>query len=375
MTDLQFTSDGALWLATANNGIARFDGLKFSGLSERDGLLDNRVFCIHAEKGGVLWFGTEKGASRLNPVSGEWKSFPSGTNGLTAGRVFDIEGTPDGVIWLRTREGLSRFDGQSFQAVSGIPRIDQDPGRMKAKALAVDQQGRVWTVTEAEGLWRVEGTNAVEMTELGTERVFRDALHIAPDGRLWFQDGDDGRITRYDGQRFERLQTLESGVRTFTTAIHTSPDGIMWLGDIDGGVTRFDPVRFTFARLNEGRDAPSNWILKIQTGADGALWFATMTGLYRYEEETFVNYGKMDGLSDESAFLSVATKDGSIWFSGIERNWSLVRVDAGQTNRWQSRFVSAADEGSRGSRPTPWNRMPRAAFGWRSASGARRVLL
>ena len=47
--DFQFAPDGTLWLATLN-GVSRFDGLTFTNWSKRDGLMDNRVFCIHLEK-------------------------------------------------------------------------------------------------------------------------------------------------------------------------------------------------------------------------------------------------------------------------------------------------------------------------------------
>ena len=104
-------------------GVSHFDGLKFTTLSDRDGLIDNRVFCICAGREGALWFGTEKGVSLFDPATGRFQNFPSGTNGLSAGSVFDMEATPDGMLWLRTRQGLSRFDSHLFQEIRGIPRL------------------------------------------------------------------------------------------------------------------------------------------------------------------------------------------------------------------------------------------------------------
>jgi len=340
--DLHFAPDGALWVAT-QAGVSRFDGLKFTTLSERDGLIDNRVFCIHAGPEGGLWFGTEKGVSRYDPAVGRFQSFPSGTNGLSAGRVVDIEATPDGMLWLRTREGLSRFNGQSFQPIPGIPRFDQ---ATKAKALAVDRQGRVWTVTEQAGLWRVEGTNAVEVAEVSRD-TFQDALHVGLDGMLWLQDvspNGGGRIARYDGKGLEHLAPAESAIDEFVTAIHTSPEGILWLGDRSGGVTRFDPVRFCFTRFGGGKDAPSRAVIKIRSGPDGALWFATLAGVYRYEEGTFVSYSKADGLPNDATFTSAVTTDGTVWFSG-DGNGSLARLKPAAPAAGESRFVDARTEG------------------------------
>ena len=341
--DLHFAPDGTLWLATLS-GVSRFDGLKFTNLSSRDGLLDNRVFCLHAEPGGALWFGTEKGASRYDPATGQFHNFLSGTNGLSAGGVYDLEATPDGMLWLRTRGGLSRFNGQSFQPIAGIPRIDQGDSSIKSKALAVDQQGRVWTVTEGAGLWRVEGTNAVEVTAV-SRGALQDVLHVAPDGKLWFQDTatGDGRLARYDGERVEHLDVTESAVARFVMALHTTPEGILWLGDSGGGVTRFDPARFTFTRLGGGKDAPSEGVTKIRAGPDGALWLPTRSGLYRYEEETFVTYTQADGLPNDDTAFSAVTTNGTVWLSG----WGsyLAHTKLGAMPAGESRWVDARSEG------------------------------
>ncbi|MBL9175605.1 MAG: response regulator, partial [Verrucomicrobiales bacterium] len=342
--DLYFAPDGILWLAT-ENGVSRYDGLKFSNLSARDGLVDNRVFCIHAEPGGVLWFGTERGASRFDPATGRFlQHFPSGTNGLGSGRVFDMAATPDGVLWLRTREGLSRFDGRSFLAIPGIPRIDQYALYNKNKALTVDRQGRVWTVTQNAGLWRVDGTNAVEVAEVSRSNT-QDMLQVAPDGVLWFRDKSDetSLVARWDGRRLEHLAAAESAIDEVVTAIYTAPEGLLWMADLNGGITRFDPVRFTFARMGGGKETPESEVTKIRPGTDGALWFSTDLGLYRYEEGTFVNYGKADGLPEDTVFSNSVTTDGTVWISGP--GTYLASVKPGVAKPGSNRFVDARTEG------------------------------
>jgi PAS domain S-box-containing protein len=348
--DLHFSSEGTLWLAT-QNGISHFDGLKFTNLSERDGLMDNRVFAIHPGKEGALWFGMEKGLSLFDTATGQFqKGFPSGTDGLTAGRVFDIETTSDGTLWVRTREGLSRFDGQTFQSIPGIPRITLDASLTKTKALAVDRQNRVWTVTQGLDLFRIDGTNVSRLTpEHGLATRNQDALHVAPDGAVWLQEDMSTfrGITRHAGDRFEALRASEMGGGSTVTAIHTTPQGVLWFGYFGGGVTRFDPASHSFVWFGEHSGAPPAWVLNIQTGPDGALWFASETGLYRYDEETFANYGKADGLPGESVDVSAVTQDGSLWFSSVDHNPFLVRL-AGRTNRWENRFVNATEEGLTG---------------------------
>ncbi len=346
--DFRFAPNGALWLAT-QNGVSRFDGLKFTNWSKRDGLINNRVFCVHLEKDGQLWFGTEEGVSRFDPITSRFENFASGTNGLTAGRVFDIEPTPDGRLWLRTREGLSWFDGQSFHAVPGIPPIALSPSATKIKALAVDRQGRVWTVTEGANLWRVEGTNVTCLTPSdGLATHNQDALYAAPDGTLWFQDNDGSfqGLTRFDGEKFESLPNSDTGAHTILSAIGSTPGPSFWFGYGDGSVSRYDSAARSFVRFRPEDGAPGSWVLRIRPAPDGALWFASFSGLYRYEEATFVNYSQADGLPYAPIGSAAVTTDGALWL-GMDRGDPppLVRLKPGVTNHWENPFVNAATEG------------------------------
>jgi signal transduction histidine kinase/DNA-binding response OmpR family regulator/ligand-binding sensor domain-containing protein len=341
--DLFFAPDDTMWLATLA-GISHFDGLKFVNFSKREGLLDNRVFCICAENTGSLWFGTEEGACRFDPATARFQNFPSGTNGLTAGRVAGIAAAPDGTMWLRTAQGLSRFDGRSFEAVPGIT-----PFANKTQPLAVDRQGRVWTATQNNDLWRIEGTNIVRITPTGGPTTHnQDSLYVAPDGMVWFQDeyNDVRGITRYDGARFDHLPAQDMGDDDIVTAIGSVPGGILWFGHFIGGVTRYDPRSRSFVRFEREAGAPSDWVTRIQSGPDGAIWFASASGLYRYEEGTLLNFSRADGLPDEEVDLGAITTDGALWFSSTRRDSAtLVSLKPDWTNGWDNPFINAAAQG------------------------------
>ena len=47
-------------------GGSRYDGRKFVNYTTQDGLADNRIFAIHRDPDGMMWFGTANGISRYD---------------------------------------------------------------------------------------------------------------------------------------------------------------------------------------------------------------------------------------------------------------------------------------------------------------------
>jgi signal transduction histidine kinase/CheY-like chemotaxis protein/ligand-binding sensor domain-containing protein len=325
---VQPVKDGSVWIGT-QSGVSHCDGLKFTNYGKKEGLIDNRVFCIFESGDGALWFGTEEGVSRLDAKSKKFENIPSGTNGLTGGRVFSIRGTADGSIWLRTRDGLTRFDGKSFTKVGRVPSINQNSTQSRSGALAIGREGEVWTVTQNGGLLRIRGTNVTRFAaEDGLIGIFQDALNGSPE-ELWFWDTDQGQnrgLTRFDGSKFESIFAEQLDDLSDISALLKQANGLVWIGHDNGTVTRFNPAAHTFVRFGNRTSAPQTPILGISEAPDGSLWFATFSGLYRLEEDTFATYTKADGLPEEYALTMAATADGSVWISGSERDPFFARI-------------------------------------------------
>ncbi len=339
---VQPVKDGSVWIAT-QNGVSRFDGLKFTNYGKREGLIDHRVFCVYEAENGALWFGTEEGVSRFDAKLKKFENFASGSNGLTAGRVCAIKGGRDGTIWLRTRDGLTRFDGKIFAKVEGVPSLDQSSIQAWTGALAIDPVGAVWTVTENDGLWRISGTNVRHFSPAdGMIANFQDALSISGKD-LWFYESDRAQrrgLTRFDGGKFESIDWEQLDERSEITAILCQTNGVVWLGHNSGSIARFNPATRTFVRLGNRVRAP---VAAISEAPDGSLWFATLIGVYRYEEEAFATYTKADGLRAEEGFTMAATSDGSVWVAGSEDYPSLGRIVSSQTN-FAPAIIDVTDE-------------------------------
>ena len=56
--DILQDSRGYMWIATADGGLSRFDGVHFDNLTRADGLPHTTVTAIAETPDGTLWFGT-----------------------------------------------------------------------------------------------------------------------------------------------------------------------------------------------------------------------------------------------------------------------------------------------------------------------------
>jgi signal transduction histidine kinase/ligand-binding sensor domain-containing protein len=148
------TRDGRIWVG-GENGLAVFDGQRWSYFSERNGLPKSPVRALAAGAAGQLWIGTEseglltlqdgsltpvaapiKDVSVLLPAadgalwvgsfvhglarrapSGEWKVLSSTTNGLANDDIGSLAEDAAGNLWIGSYEGLVRVDQRSLANV------------------------------------------------------------------------------------------------------------------------------------------------------------------------------------------------------------------------------------------------------------------
>ena len=70
----------------------------------------------------------------------------SNAEGLLSGEANDIEQTKDGKLWIGTYAGLFKYDGSKFARFNDIPSVKN------VNCLYVDEEGRLWTGTNDDGI-------------------------------------------------------------------------------------------------------------------------------------------------------------------------------------------------------------------------------
>lgn len=91
-------------------------------------------------------------------------------------------------------------------------------------------------------------------------------------------------------------------------AITQTADGYLWIGT-EGGLVRFDGMRFVRWTPPDGKQLPSVRIHSLLGARDGSLWIGTSRGLAKWDNSALAN------VEGESAFIESIIEDpeGNIW--------------------------------------------------------------
>ena len=117
----------------------------------------------------------------------------------------------------------------------------------------------------------------------------------------------DRRISQYAHTAWR----VRDGVFTGTpTSIAQTADGYMWIGT-QGGLLRFDGVRFVPWTSPVGEHLPSSAVISLLGAKDGSLWIGTDAGLAQWKNGNLINFpetaGRVNSIYEDHA--------GTIWIA------------------------------------------------------------
>ena len=130
---------------------------------------------------------------------------------------------------------------------------------------------------------------------------------------IWIGNGSG--LAVYNGKKFKPIAyTNEFFNGANITVIETDSEGNIWLGTQGNGLLKYDGLKFTTYRKENG--LPSNFILDILIDNNG-VWIATQKGLVKMKDEKIIgiNNPEKDGLKDFIVRSISKSKDGIYFIS------------------------------------------------------------
>ena len=336
VTAILADSPATLWIGTQDKGLFRYDCV--TGATTNTGL--NRLYDIRSiipDEGGKLLIGTSDGLYRLAPDEELTKE---SIDGISNCPIRSLAKDRDDNLWLSTfYNGLilsKHNDGNYLQ-------LDAGKEIQNIKGLSRDGKGRIYFVTDGNGIWVFDVKQGTFHGFKGTQGYkFQCDFYDEDSGLLWAADfrgqlmsinPSDGHIRKY------HVVTEEGGKPENISAILRWGDRL-YLGGIQG-LYSFDPVHEQQVDLRvEGIDRR---VFDLEIGDDGSL-LAASYGLYRIQDgkAAKVPIGGPEW-TDAATISDIAIdKEGRLWIAYFRRG--VVCKDEDRTEIFTTQTCGLIDD-------------------------------
>jgi ligand-binding sensor domain-containing protein/serine phosphatase RsbU (regulator of sigma subunit) len=295
------TEDGKLWFGTSN-GLSVYDGKSFSNFYTANGLKDNKIYSLEKGTDNRVWIGTRNGVCYLPyPAPEQSKTavvindFPALNNLLEKDykSVICIYADKKGVRWFGTEKGAVREENGQLK----VFRKNEHFSDKRVSCIVEDEEGKIWFGTD-EGIFVFDGTHffkADENNGLSSNKIY--LIIFDQKGFLWV--GTNKGLDRLDAKKFRDQRLVElrhygkeegfKGVECNVGACSKDEKGRIWFGTIKG-VTVYDP---SLDKRNSVE--PLTTISKIRLffqDADFAPWSKGIDSITKLPKELVLPYNK-----------------------------------------------------------------------------------
>ena len=344
---------GVVWIG-GYEGLWRIAGNERRRYIPSDGLVDQNITAVYADRSGDVWLGTQVGLSLLRgdkPIA-----HFTARDGLSSEDISSLYSDRDGSLWVGTVVGgLNRRRGSGFESLNKALGLTNN----HVTAIFEDREGSLWVGT-SNGLNRMRDARVLPIGE-SEGLSAREPMAIAEgvDGTVFVSSGFGG-LSRIKDGRIQILRADSVPGSNFDGPLYASPDGAIWSGNngglafrkngraarflVDGQVTCLsqDARSVVFAigngkvfRLVGGHTeryqladgtllGPEtfgfDYVWAMHVSRAGVLWLATTRGAIAVEGGRARVVWRRDNLSARSIFEDEA---GTIWLGTMA---GLVRV-------------------------------------------------
>ncbi|GAA61755.1 sensory box/GGDEF family protein [Pseudoalteromonas sp. BSi20652] len=334
ISDLTIDKSGALWLASRTQGVfiwpiktRRFKHIFLPG--------NNTFNKIHQDKNNIIWFGTDDGIVRYNPVTNKSDVYlnttdPKAVFGSAA--VYDIFPSSIGdeqYLWLVTFDGFKLFDKHTHEIIEHGDTKDNVLSLPNLFGFAQIAPSKYAFISDENFYVFDEKTGITEIVEGLKDQLnpiyaytFYNPLKNHPEDLLI---GTSKSFSRYN-VKTQKLTTIFQSLKPKEEIYYTvenyhldSKRNILWLATTQEGLIGVDPLSYEKKHhIGLFNSFKTDSIYSLLPDNDDFLWVSTNNGLYQLNLDTlYVNsYSVKDGLNINqfTAIAATMLNDGQFIF-------------------------------------------------------------
>ncbi|MES2515143.1 MAG: two-component regulator propeller domain-containing protein [Bacteroidota bacterium] len=307
---------GFMWFGTNGGGAGKFDGSKFTTISDNDGLISNFIFSITQNHKNELVFGASKGVSVYNGFT--FKNYNE-KNGLNNSWVFKVLADGD-KTWIGTQEGVYILQNEKIRRFS----FDKILDKASVFSIFIDSKKRIWFGTINNGAICYNPKNN-SFTHYNSSNGLQGDLVFS------FEENKDkevliGTVTGVNILGKDNvLRNCEYIPRQFYVAFRSmliTSQNQEWYGSADIGL-----YRYTNSLLKP-------FIMCLYEDRENNVWLGTDgSGAYKFLGEQFISYTKKDGLPEDYVNAVAQDKNGAYWIA--LRNSGLSKIEGSKIENYR----------------------------------------
>jgi signal transduction histidine kinase/ligand-binding sensor domain-containing protein/AraC-like DNA-binding protein len=336
ITDLEFDTQGRLWIGTHEGGINIYDHFKREFLyivdKPQDGIIPSSNFInILVNIGDTMWCAS-KGGLLLYDTRTDARLPLNSLERFSNEQISSIVQETSGSLLVATVMGeISRLtpgkEGYSFNKVLSGKKLGETSNRILSMCL--DDKGKIFVGGENSGLnsidqntgkitrFPADAGNTKRLPTNSIQSVYTDDI-----GLIWIGTINNGvYVLNYKSKKFETVESTAGKVHLENKEVSSFAEdarGNIWIALYGVGLAKMDPKSNTVGRVDEiNRKISNKNITSVICDRNGELWVGTSgQGVFRVNPEThqFANYSVTSkGFGNDQVFCLYENKDGTVW--------------------------------------------------------------
>jgi signal transduction histidine kinase len=327
-SDLFVDRDGAVWIATDDDGLYRVSGGVVDHFSNTDGLSGRRIGQIMEDHEGNLWVSTDGGVDMFRNLAA---TKYSADDGLSSAHPTTVLASSDGVIWAGAYDGQEWTAERSADVLRPTPNQRFVPGPKfpgKIESMVQDHSGAIWvglsnylSVYDHGKVEKVVDLDGRVVRFDSTPAILEDSTHI-------ILALSKTHLFLVRDRRLLKAISLPEQLPNLGLLVADPSGGVFIVGR--GQMMRYrDGIIQTYPL--PGGEKPGR-VMDLIADPDDPLLLATLDGLHRWDGKQWQVLNADNGFPCTPLLAFIKDRHGSLW---IQSPCGLLRVEASELQKWR----------------------------------------